>query len=590
MTASDRIEELKKRYDENPRRFFAPLANEYRKAGDLEQAIALCQTHLAEQPSNMNGHVVYGQALYESGRYDEAKGTFETALMLDPENLIALRHLGDIACANGANHEARELYERVLYADPRNDAVRALLTHLAAEEAKGPTGAPPGSIEPATVTATPEALAASRAVTPLSRTPVSDPTPIVPIEAVTTVRAPAVSLFVPADPVVPGAHAADELDAVFADAEEIHFATPADALPAVPLWPAAQSSDESFAMQSDLVMDPFAEPEAAPEPPATPRVVEVAEAPAPSRPEIDDEPAYDAKPEPPAEPFVTETMAELYLQQGFTAEALDVYRKLSAAAPADKRLAERVRRLELGDRTPVEPDWAPVRDTVAEIEIPVRSDEARPDSLALLDFEVDTVALESAQRDAKAEPVVAATIESVPDPVPDTVPARAPSARSYFAALAIRRAVQTSRVSRPTPLDTAPQVPGPVAAAGAPPASAAESLNELFAGGTISTEDESLALTIAQVAGAAEMGGAAVRGKPTEAAATELSLDSVFREPESRATTPVSRQSQTLRFDQFFAATGEEPAAQDAPAPSGEPGSPAELQQFQSWLTRLKQP
>ena len=97
MAASNRIDELKKRYDENPRRFFASLANEYRKAGDLELAIALCETHLAEQPSNMNGHVVYGQALFESGRYDDAKGSFEIALQLDPENLIALRHLGDIA-------------------------------------------------------------------------------------------------------------------------------------------------------------------------------------------------------------------------------------------------------------------------------------------------------------------------------------------------------------------------------------------------------------------------------------------------------------------------------------------------------------
>ena len=107
MSAATRIDELKKRYDENPRRFFAPLANEYRKSGDLEMAITLCQQHLADQPGNMNGQVVYGQALYEAGRFDEAKATFETALTLDPENLIALRHLGDIACTNGANEKAR---------------------------------------------------------------------------------------------------------------------------------------------------------------------------------------------------------------------------------------------------------------------------------------------------------------------------------------------------------------------------------------------------------------------------------------------------------------------------------------------------
>ena len=39
--------------------------------------------------------------------------------------------------------------------------------------------------------------------------------------------------------------------------------------------------------------------------------------------------------EPPAPPaaFVTETMAELYLQQGFRNEALEVYRELLVAKP-----------------------------------------------------------------------------------------------------------------------------------------------------------------------------------------------------------------------------------------------------------------
>ena len=80
--APSRLDELKKRYEENPRRFFAPLANEYRKAGDLDQAIALCQEHLQDQPGNMNGQVVYGQALFDAGRYDDAEATFQTALAL----------------------------------------------------------------------------------------------------------------------------------------------------------------------------------------------------------------------------------------------------------------------------------------------------------------------------------------------------------------------------------------------------------------------------------------------------------------------------------------------------------------------------
>ena len=41
MASSPRIDELRKKFEENPRRYFAPLANEYRKAGDVEQAIAI---------------------------------------------------------------------------------------------------------------------------------------------------------------------------------------------------------------------------------------------------------------------------------------------------------------------------------------------------------------------------------------------------------------------------------------------------------------------------------------------------------------------------------------------------------------------
>src|SRR5437763_7416478 len=111
MASSGRIDELRKKFDENPRRYFAPLANEYRKAGDLEQAILICQEHLPQQPGHMSGHIVYGQALFELNRRDEAKGVFETALSLDPENLIALRQLGDIARQSGDAATARTWYQ-----------------------------------------------------------------------------------------------------------------------------------------------------------------------------------------------------------------------------------------------------------------------------------------------------------------------------------------------------------------------------------------------------------------------------------------------------------------------------------------------
>jgi len=86
-----RLEELRTKFQENPRRYFAPFANELRKAGDTAQAISVCRAHLSGQPGHVSGHIVLGQALYEAGEANEARDIFIAALELDPENLIALR-------------------------------------------------------------------------------------------------------------------------------------------------------------------------------------------------------------------------------------------------------------------------------------------------------------------------------------------------------------------------------------------------------------------------------------------------------------------------------------------------------------------
>jgi tetratricopeptide (TPR) repeat protein len=134
MADNARIDDLRKRYHENPRRFFAPLANEYRKTGFVDRALLLCEKHLGEQPDNMNGLVVYGQALFESGRHEDARMPFERALALDPENLIALRHLGDIARLGGDVPTAKSWYLRVLEFDRRNDEVLDLLQQMGVDD------------------------------------------------------------------------------------------------------------------------------------------------------------------------------------------------------------------------------------------------------------------------------------------------------------------------------------------------------------------------------------------------------------------------------------------------------------------------
>lgn len=148
MSSSARIDELRKKFDENPRRYFAPLANEYRKVGDFEQAIFICQEYLPQQPGHMSGHIVFGQALFEAKRLPEARTVFETALTLDPENLIALRHLADISRDLGDTTAARAWYERVLQADPRNEEIGAIMSSMPAAktlETTAPAAAAPAA-------------------------------------------------------------------------------------------------------------------------------------------------------------------------------------------------------------------------------------------------------------------------------------------------------------------------------------------------------------------------------------------------------------------------------------------------------------
>lgn len=142
--ANARLEELKARFDENPRRYFAPYANELRKTGDHAQAVSICRSHLAVQPGHVSGHIVLAQALSESGALDESRAEFEAALELDPENLIALRAMGDLARARGDAAIAREWYQRVLDADPRNEEIARTLREMASKpnEYASPPAAP----------------------------------------------------------------------------------------------------------------------------------------------------------------------------------------------------------------------------------------------------------------------------------------------------------------------------------------------------------------------------------------------------------------------------------------------------------------
>jgi tetratricopeptide (TPR) repeat protein len=97
MADNSRIEELRRRVQMDPASIaFAALAEEYRRNGRYEDAIATCQAGLQRHPAYLSARVTLGRALLEMGRYEDARDELEHVLRLAPENLAAIRGLAEI--------------------------------------------------------------------------------------------------------------------------------------------------------------------------------------------------------------------------------------------------------------------------------------------------------------------------------------------------------------------------------------------------------------------------------------------------------------------------------------------------------------
>ena len=117
MADNRRIEELRRRVQLDPASIaFAALAEEYRRAGQFEDAIAACEAGLQRHPAYISARVTLGRSLLELGRLDEARHQLEHVLRTAPENLAAIRALAEIHGRVGdysvAPHDARDDRQR----------------------------------------------------------------------------------------------------------------------------------------------------------------------------------------------------------------------------------------------------------------------------------------------------------------------------------------------------------------------------------------------------------------------------------------------------------------------------------------------
>src|SRR5262245_2179668 len=124
--AEGRIRDLKRRLELEPAsRLFVALAEEFRKNGQLADALSTLQKGLLAHPGYLSAHVALGRAYLEPGQIPEAIATCSKVLANDPGNLVSAKSLADIYLSRGESVEAIKKYKlyRALSGDRTVDEI-----------------------------------------------------------------------------------------------------------------------------------------------------------------------------------------------------------------------------------------------------------------------------------------------------------------------------------------------------------------------------------------------------------------------------------------------------------------------------------
>ncbi len=144
---SPRIIELRRRVQADPASIaFAQLAEECRRAGDPDEAIAICRAGLARHPGYLSARVTLGRALMEVGRLDEAAIELATVFEQAPTNLPAIRGLAEIHQQRGDMAQALAHYQRALQLAQFDPDLEDSVERLSQVVAPAPLAAAPSPV------------------------------------------------------------------------------------------------------------------------------------------------------------------------------------------------------------------------------------------------------------------------------------------------------------------------------------------------------------------------------------------------------------------------------------------------------------
>jgi predicted Zn-dependent protease len=120
-----------RKYQEDPSsRVFAPLAEAYRKAGLVDDAIEIAQEGLRVHPRFVGGRVALARALFDKKRFDDVVQELSNVIHEVPDNLIAQRLFAESCLMLGRVAEALGAYKMLLYFHPHDPDTAKIVREL----------------------------------------------------------------------------------------------------------------------------------------------------------------------------------------------------------------------------------------------------------------------------------------------------------------------------------------------------------------------------------------------------------------------------------------------------------------------------
>lgn len=133
-----KIAELSAKLQKEPgSRLFVPLAEEYVKAGMLEEAVQVLTDGLKKHPEFLVARVTLGKIYFQQGKFSEARRELEEVVKVSPDNLVALRKLAVLYRQSKLLDQARRCCDTLLAANPKDAEMQQLLQEINAAQSKG---------------------------------------------------------------------------------------------------------------------------------------------------------------------------------------------------------------------------------------------------------------------------------------------------------------------------------------------------------------------------------------------------------------------------------------------------------------------